>query len=69
MKCPFCGRAELRRVVRDVALEFKDQHSMVADVSGDFCEACGEMILAEGETDRVGSALQELQQRFEQRLV
>lgn len=60
MMCPFCGRAELQRVVRDVPLEFKGRHAVVADVSGDFCEVCGEMILADGEVDRIGSAMQEL---------
>lgn len=68
MRCPFCGRAELQRVVRDVPLALNGRHAVVAGVSGDFCEACGEMILADGEADRIGSAMQELKQCTEQRL-
>lgn len=68
MKCPFCGRVELQRVVRDIPLTFKGRHAVVAEVSGDMCEACGEMILADGEADRIGSAMRELKLGFEPRL-
>ena len=45
MKCPICGDAELVTDTRDVEYEYKGQKTTLKTVSGDFCDACGEIIM------------------------
>ena len=53
MKCPVCGAAELIRDVRDLPYTYKGQTTVIAAVTGDFCPACAESVLAGAESDRV----------------
>jgi HTH-type transcriptional regulator/antitoxin MqsA len=50
MKCPACGAAELVRDTRDVPYIYKGESTIIRGVTGDFCPACGEVVMemAEG---------------------
>ncbi|WP_342322989.1 type II TA system antitoxin MqsA family protein [Kosakonia sp. BYX6] len=44
MKCPICGGAELKHETRDVKYGYKGHITMITKVTGDYCDACGEII-------------------------
>ena len=52
MKCPICGLAELMRDTRDLPYVYKSESTILPEVTGDFCPACGESILDEAESRR-----------------
>lgn len=45
MKCPCCGAAELIHDTRDLSYTYKGENTTIPAVTGDFCPACGEVIL------------------------
>ena len=53
MKCPVCGAAELIPDVRDLPYTYKGETTIISVVTGDFCPACSESVLAAAESDRV----------------
>jgi len=50
MKCPSCGAAELVHDTRDMPYTYKGESTIVPAITGDFCPACGEVVMdmAEG---------------------
>lgn len=52
MKCPSCGTAELIHDTRDVPYNYKGETTTIPEVTGDFCQACGEIILDRLQGDR-----------------
>lgn len=52
MICPVCGGAELTADIRDQQFTYKDQTTIIPNVSGDFCSACNESILNVDECSR-----------------
>lgn len=52
MKCPCCGAAELIHDTRDVSYTYKSENTTIPAVTGDFCPACGEVILNREQGDR-----------------
>lgn len=50
MKCPVCGAAELIHDTRDMPYTYKGDSTIIPSVTGDFCPACGEVVMdmAEG---------------------
>lgn len=57
MKCPACGAAEMVRATRDLPHTYKGESTRVADVTGEFCPACNEMVLDSSESRRVSAAM------------
>ena len=55
MKCPICGGAELIHDTRDVPYVYKGEETSIPGVEGDFCPACGEIILDMANAARVNS--------------
>ena len=53
MKCPDCGAAELIPDVRDLPYTYKGEITLIPAVTGEFCPACAESILAAAESERV----------------
>lgn len=53
MKCPDCGAAELIHDVRDLPYTYKGETTTIAAVTGEFCPACAESVLAGAESERV----------------
>ena len=45
MKCPVCGAAELIHDMRNLLYTYKCESTTVEALTGDFCPACGEVIL------------------------
>jgi len=52
MKCPCCGAAELIHDTRDMPTIYKGENTTIPAVTGDFCPACGEVILNREHGDR-----------------
>jgi len=50
MKCPSCGAANLVRDTRDLPYIYKGETTILPQVTGDFCPACGESVLDEAES-------------------
>ena len=59
MKCPSCAAAKLVRDTRDMPYTYKGESTVIPTVTGDFCPACGEVILERGESVRTGKAMLE----------
>lgn len=45
MKCPACGAAELIHDTRDMPYTYKGDSTTIEAVTGDFCPACGEVVM------------------------
>ncbi len=60
MKCPICASVELRQETRDLPYVYKGESTVIAGVTGEFCPACGEMVLGPEESARVSAAMLEL---------
>ncbi len=45
MKCPVCGATELIHDTRDLSYTYKGETTLIPSVTGDFCPACGEVVL------------------------
>jgi HTH-type transcriptional regulator/antitoxin MqsA len=52
MKCPCCGAAELIHDTRDMPYIYKGENTTIPAVAGDFCTACGEVVLNREHGDR-----------------
>ena len=52
MKCPCCGAAELLHDTRDMPYVYKGETTLITAVTGDFCPACGEVVLTREHGDR-----------------
>ena len=52
MKCPACGSAELLRDTRDVPVRHDGKTVLIPSVNGDYCPACGEVLLNAEQGDR-----------------
>ena len=59
MKCPACGAAELVRDTRDIPYTYKGETTSIPAVDGDFCPACGEVVLAMAAAKRHTAAMLE----------
>ena len=57
MKCPNCGAAELVRDTRDMPSIYKGECSVIAQVVGDWCPACGEGVFDAEVSRRVSAAM------------
>lgn len=57
MKCPVCGAAELIHDTRDVTYVYKGEATTIPAVTGDFCPACGEVVLDREHGDRYSEAI------------
>ena len=52
MKCPVCGAAELVHDTRDMPYTYKGESTIIPSVTGDFCPACGEVVMDMAESIR-----------------
>lgn len=64
MKCPVCGGAELIHDTRDMPYTYKGETVTIPAVEGDFCSACGEVILARESGDRYSEMIGMAQQQI-----
>ncbi len=59
MKCPNCGAAELTGDTRDMPYTYKGDSTTLPGVCGDFCSACGEVVLGADESRRINTLMRE----------
>ena len=52
MKSPSCGATELIHDTRDLSYVYKGEQTIIPDVTGEHCPACGEVILEREHGDR-----------------
>ncbi|MDD2134241.1 type II TA system antitoxin MqsA family protein [Pseudomonas kurunegalensis] len=57
MKCPLCGGAELVAQSQDMPYRYKGVATVIPDVFGDHCPACGEVVLRMGEAQRMSDLM------------
>jgi HTH-type transcriptional regulator / antitoxin MqsA len=57
MKCPVCAAAKLVHDTRDMPYTYKGESTMIPAVTGDFCPACGEVVLDMGESIRTSASM------------
>jgi HTH-type transcriptional regulator/antitoxin MqsA len=57
MKCPCCGAAELIHDTRDMPYIYKGETTTIPAVTGDFCPACGEVVLNREHGNRYGELI------------
>lgn len=69
MQCPACAAAELVHDTRDMPYNYKGEASVIPDVTGDFCPACGEAILDARESARVSAAMLEFNKQVNASIV
>ena len=69
MKCPICGAVELVRDTRDLPYTYKGESTVIPGVTGDFCPACGEVILDGTESARVSELMLEFNKQVNASIV
>lgn len=57
MKCPSCAAAELVHDTRDSPYTYKGESTILPALTGDFCPACGEVVLDMAESARSSAAM------------
>ena len=57
MKCPSCGAAKLVRDTRDLPYGYKGEATVIPAVTGEYCPACGEVVLDMAESRRTSAAM------------
>jgi HTH-type transcriptional regulator/antitoxin MqsA len=63
MKCPCCGAAKLIQDTRDMSYTYKGENTTIPAVTGDFCPACGEVVLNREHGDRYSEMLGQFQRQ------
>lgn len=63
MKCPVCGAAELIHGTRDMPYLYKGVATTIPAVMGDFCPACGEVVLDREHGDRYSDLIGQFQRQ------
>ncbi len=64
MKCPSCGGAELVRDTRNLSYIYKGESTVIEAVTGNFCPACGEVLLNREQGDRYSALIGQFQRRI-----
>ena len=69
MKCPTCAAAELVHDTRDMPYTYKGEATIIPAVVGDFCPACGEIVLDVAESARTSAAMLEFNKQVNASIV
>ena len=69
MKCPSCAAAELVYDTRDIPYTYKGESTLIPPVTGEFCPACDESILAVEESRRSMSLMLEFNKQVNASIV
>lgn len=69
MKCPFCAGDELVHDTRDIPYTYKGESTVIPAVIGDFCPACGEVVLGVAESTRTSAATREFNKQVNASIV
>ena len=63
VKYPCCGSGELMSDAREVSYIYKGITNVIPAVTGDFCSACGEVILNREQGDRYSEIVGQIQRQ------
>ncbi len=63
MKCPCCGAAELVHETRNLPYTYKGETTLIEEVAGEFCPACGEVLLDREHGDRYSEQVGQFQRK------
>lgn len=69
MKCPTCAMAELVQDTRDMPYNYKGESTVIQGVNGEFCPACGEVVLGEPESTRTSLEMLEFNKQINSSIV
>ncbi|ADW67811.1 type II toxin-antitoxin system MqsA family antitoxin [Granulicella tundricola] len=69
MKCPNCGDAKLVRGVREMPYSYKGESTVLGEIAGSFCAACGETVLDAPEANRVSALMLEFNKQVNASMV
>lgn len=69
MRCPTCAEAELVHDTRDMPHTYKGESTIIQAVTGDFCPACGEVVLDGAESTRTSSEMLEFNKQVNASIV
>ena len=69
MKCPICAAAELVHDTSDIPYTYKGELTIIPAVTGDFCPACGEVVLDVVESTRTSAAMLEFNKQINAAIV
>lgn len=59
MKCPSCGANGLTQRTQELPYSYKGEETVITDIKGEVCAACGEVVLDDKEARRVNAAMLE----------
>ena len=59
MNCPSCENKKMINKTRDMPYQYKGNSTVIKNVTGQYCQSCGEMILDFEESRRVGEEVGE----------
>lgn len=59
MKCPNCGAAKLVHDIRDLPYTYKGELTVLPQITGDFCPACGEGVFDAAQSRHVSVLMRE----------
>ncbi|VAW92722.1 Antitoxin YgiT [hydrothermal vent metagenome] len=69
MKCPVCFEADLAHDTRDMPYAYKSEKTEIPSVTGDYCPACGEVVLDQAESARVSTTMLEFNKQVNAAIV
>lgn len=69
MKCPICAEAQLVHDTRDIPYTYKGESTVIPQVLGEFCPACGEAVLERKESSRVSLLMLEFNKQVNASIV
>ena len=69
MRCPICAEAELVQDTRDLPYAYKGESTVIPAVTGEFCLACGEVILNAQESARSSAMMLEFNKQVNAAIV
>ena len=69
MRCPICAKAELVHDTRDIPYTYKSESTVIPEVAGDFCPACGEAVLDAAESARTSGLMLEFNKQVNAAIV
>jgi HTH-type transcriptional regulator / antitoxin MqsA len=69
MKCTSCGIEAIKSETRSIDYTYKGETTVIPNVTGEFCTACGEAVLDKGESSRVSATMLEFNKQVNASLV
>lgn len=69
MKCPSCAAAKLVHDTRDLPYTYKGEATVIPAVTGDFCPACGEVVLGAAASACTSAAMLEFNKQVNASIV